>query len=447
MTALRTRSAREDAISRSVMTVRRFSAQLTRRLRHPQTTVRWRLTLLYGGLFLACGAGLLAITYTLVAHAAVEPPSVARVPFPEQRLATAAAVRAQVRSRPSVLPRFSAKAYERLIHSRTGDVFARIVSSGQRIADLHQLELWSGIALAIMAVLSSLLGWLVAGRVLAPLRTITGATQRISGSNLHERLAMGGPRDELRQLADTIDGLLQRLEAAFEAQRRFVANASHELRTPLTTMRASLDVAIAKPHVPSQLRALDANLRQDLDQADELLESFLVLARVQHRELGAQTSVSLAQVTGEALARRGEAIAAKRIELHTAVSPVRVTGSETLLARMVDNLIDNAVRHNQSRGFIRVTTAADGDTARLVIESGGPVLDQGAVTQLAQPFRRLGADRTGSHNGHGLGLSIVASIAAAHGGDLSLHARQQGGLRAEISLPADTVVPVAAVNG
>ncbi len=429
------------------MTVRGVSPRLARRLRHPRTTVRWRLTLLYGGLFLACGAGLLAITYTLVAHATVAPPSVARVPFPAQRLATSAAIRARARARPSLLTRFSAKAYERLMHSGTGDVFARIVSHGQRIADLHQLEIWSGIALAIMAVLSSVLGWLVAGRVLAPLRTITGATQRISDTNLHERLAMGGPRDELRQLADTIDGLLQRLEAAFEAQRRFVANASHELRTPLTTMRASLDVAIAKPRVPSQLRALDANLREDLDQADQLLESFLVLARVQHRELGVQTSVSLAQVTGEALARRSEAIAAKHIELNTAVSSVRVTGSETLLARMVDNLIDNAVRHNQSHGFIKVTTAADGETARLVIESGGPVLDQGAVAQLAQPFRRLGAERTGSHNGHGLGLSIVASIAAAHGGDLSLHARGQGGLRAEIGLPAATVVPAATVNG
>ena len=267
------------------------------------------------------------------------------------------------------------------------------------------------------------------------MRTITAATQQISETNLHERLGHGGPRDELTRLAETIDGLLERLETAFEAQRRFVANASHELRTPLTTMRATLDVAIAKPHVPPQLRALDANLREDLDQADRLLESFLVLARAQHGELGEQSSVSLAQIAGDALARRGEAIAAKQIALHTTLVPVRVNGSETLLTRMVENVVENAVRHNQAHGFINVACGIKADTALLVVESGGPSFDQRAVTHLSEPFRRLGTERTGSQNGHGLGLSIVGAVAAAHGGNLDLNARPEGGLRVQITLP------------
>jgi signal transduction histidine kinase len=313
------------------------------------------------------------------------------------------------------------------------------------VADLRELVIASGLTLAIMAAASTLLGWLVAGRVLRPLRAITAATRQVSDTDLHRRLAMRGPRDELRRLADTIDGLLERLEAAFDAQRRFVANASHELRTPLTTMRATLDVAIAKPHVPPQLQALDANLRADLDQADRLLESFLTLARAQHGELDERASVPLTQIVGDALARRAEAIAAKQIDLHTTLAAVRVTGSEALLQRMVDNVIENAVRHNHTSGSLDVACDTNGETARLLVVTGGPVLDPDTVEQLAQPFRRLGAERTGSHNGHGLGLSIVAAIAAAHGGTLELHARPQGGLRVHITIPGATIAHTATV--
>ena len=170
-----------------------------------------------------------------------------------------------------------------------------------------------------MALVSGVLGWVVAGQVLAPLRTITATTERISATDLHKRLALPGPRDELRLLADTIDRLLERLKAAFDAQRRFVANASHELRTPLTTMRAVLDVAIAKQDAAPQLKSLDTHLRQALDQADRLLENFLALARAQHGQLD-HAPVSLAQLAGDALARRGEAIAAKHIELRTSLT-------------------------------------------------------------------------------------------------------------------------------
>ena len=188
-------------------------------------------------------------------------------------------------------------AVQRVVESSAGQQFLRLVETEQQVNELRQLEIESAIALGIMAILSGLLGWFVAGRVLRPLRTITTTTQQISEDNLHRRLDLPGPRDELRTLADTIDSLLARLEAAFESQRRFVANASHELRTPLTTMRTALDVAIAKPDLsPAQVRALDASLRADLDQADRLLESFLVLARAQREELGEETSASLAQI-------------------------------------------------------------------------------------------------------------------------------------------------------
>ena len=386
------------------------------------------------------GAVLLAVTYALVSHQITggwgieNPPAPA---LPGRIVDAPPSGRGAIPLPPPTLTMPTVpRAVLRVFNSSAGQEFLRLVETQQRVNELHQLEIESAIALGIMAVLSGLLGWIVAGRVLRPLRTITATARQISEGNLHRRLDLPGPRDELRTLADTIDGLLARLEAAFESQRRFVANASHELRTPLTTMRAALDVASAKPNPSTQhVRALDASLRADLDQADRLLESFLVLARAQRGEPGETTLVALAQVAGDALASRGEAIAAKQIELQRTLAPACVEGSKTLLARMVDNLIDNAVRHNLPRGLINVTCETDRGTARLVVESGGSVLDREAVAQLAEPFKRLGAERTGSQNGHGLGLSIVAAIAAAHGGELRLYARERGGLGAEITLP------------
>jgi signal transduction histidine kinase len=363
-------------------------------------SVRLRLTALYGSLFLACGTGLLAITYVLVSHAT--------------------AITAVNSSSPNGPP--------------TGAV------RHTHLVDLHQLVVQSGIALAIMTVVSAALGWIVAGGVLAPVRAMTAATRRISGENLHERLALRGPRDELTELADTIDGLLARLEAAFDAQRGFVANASHELRTPLTMMRTSLDVAIAKPEpIPPEVRALDAKLREGLDQADRLLESFLVLARAQHGARDERGPVSLASLVEVALQDRDGIVVKREIDVRTSLEPVCVTGSATLLSRMVQNVIENAVRHNEPHGFIAVQSEIHDGTARLIVENGGPQLDAASVAQLAQPFRRLSAERTGSANGVGLGLSIVAAVAAAHGGGLELRARSGGGLRVEIDLSLATL--------
>jgi signal transduction histidine kinase len=332
------------------------------RVLRPQPTVRWRLTLLYGVLFVICGAGLLAITYYLFANFAISPPK------PELGSGGQAAYLTSV------------KVATALAH--------------QRAIGLHRLKVWSGIALAIMALVSCVLGWVVAGRVLTPLRTISATTERISDTNLHERLAMPGPRDELRLLADTIDRLLGRLEAAFDAQRRFVANASHELLTPLAMMHTTLDVAIAKPGgVPTQTQDLDAELRVDLNHAERLLESFLTLARAQNGQLDEHRQIALEPVISAALFARAEEITAKRLTVQTRLTDVQVAGSAMLLERMIENVIENAVRHNQPGGSIEITLAPKGgQQARMVVDSSGPVLDQSAVVQLAQPFKRLSQD-------------------------------------------------------
>lgn len=286
-----------------------------------------------------------------------------------------------------------------------------------------------------MALVSIALGWLVAGRVLRPVRTMTATTRRISQDNLHERLALQGPNDELRELGDTIDALPARLEAAFEAQRRFVANASHELRTPLARIRPALDVAVGKPAAVPEVIALDHKIREGLDRVDRLLESFLALSRAQRGEIAHRTDVSLAAVVDSALDLHQPEIVEKRIQVDRNLSAATLSGSPMLLARMVDNVIDNAIRHNMKSGWIRVEFENSGDLARLTVESTGTRIEEDKVRELARPFRRLAVERTDSENGVGLGLSIVAAIAAAHSGTLQLHARPQGGLRVVIELP------------
>ena len=375
----------------------------------PRRSVRLRLTALYTVLFLLSGVVLLAITSGVVVASSAVTAHAPPQPNPQSALA-----RAQARTLPGVS---------------------------------HQLLVGSAVALGVMTVASAALGWIVAGRVLRPLRAITAATRRISADSLHERLALAGPRDELTDLADTIDGLLERLAGAFAAQRRFAANASHELRTPLTTMRASVDVAVAKPGpVPEQTIALAGRLRAELDRVDELLDGLLALARAQHGVLPDRAVLSLGALASASLAARSGAIAARKLTVqHTdSAGGAWVAGSQPLLRRMVDNVIDNAIGHNFDGGWISVATGADGAVALLAVETGGEVLDQRQVDQLSQPFQRLGADRTGSKGGAGLGLSIVAAIAEAHGGALDLRGRPTGGLRVAIALPLAT--PAAAAT-
>jgi signal transduction histidine kinase len=366
-------------------------------------TVRQRFTALYGGLFLLCGAALLALTNVLSVQVSVPAPA------PSPSGSALADARAQI-----------------------ADLLDQLATAQQDSA--RQLLVGSGIALLVMAVVSVGLGRFVAGRVLRPLRTITAATRRITADNLHERLAVTGPADEVKDLADTVDELLGRLEGAFAAQRRFVANASHELRTPLTTMRVAIDVAVGKPEpVPAQTVALADRLRAELDRVDVLLEGFLTLARAQHAALPDRLPVPLGALVSAALGERAAAIAAKRLTVDVDDAGPAALGSPALLARLVENVLDNAVRHNGPDGWIGIAVTAD---ATLVVETGGPLLDPDQVAGLAEPFRRLGTDRTGSQDGSGLGLSIVAAIAAAHGGRLELGARETGGLRVTVELPA-----------
>ena len=326
----------------------------------------------------------------------------------------------------------------------------RTVAVQAQTATSHQYLLGSAIALGVMVVVSVAAGWVVAGRVLRPLRVMTATTRRISADSLHERLAIDSPGDELKDLADTIDALLERLDGAFAAQRRFVANASHELRTPLATMRVSLDVAVAKPGpVPPGTITLAGQVRAELDKVDQLLEGLLVLARAQHGALPGRAVLPLDYVVSAALAAQEDAITARNLTVqHVSGSDgIWVEGSQPLLRRMADNVIGNAVCHNRDGGWIRITTQAGGDMARLTIENGGDILDPAQAAGLAQPFRRLGADRTGSDDGAGLGLSIVAAITQAHRGSLQLHARPGGGLKVTITLPLPLPPRAAAITG
>jgi signal transduction histidine kinase len=278
------------------------------RLRHPRTTVRWRLTLMYGGLFLISGIALLAITYTLVSHATINGPFIdpARFLFTgPPRIGQVPPSGGSVSLRAGGHHNFQRvtppRAIQALIKSRAGRAAVVSVGSGQRISDLHQLVIESSIALAIMSVISAALGWVVAGRVLQPLRQMTVTTQQISEANLSQRLAMAGPRDELRELSDTIDGLLERLGAAFEAQRQFVANASHELRTPLTTARALLEMIITDPHATvDSFRATCEQVLEEEAQQEQLIEAMLALAQGQ-RGIDRREAVELATLTSEVL--------------------------------------------------------------------------------------------------------------------------------------------------
>jgi signal transduction histidine kinase len=419
------------------------------RLSRPQTTVRWKLTLLYGGLFLICGAALLAITYTLVSHATTRPdtafisrsvPRSARLlgtPAPQSAIVSGGGVvqtfsqtsgTARLPSKSIALPPQVARAFK----SRAGQIAVGAVLHGQQISDLHQLELWSGIALAIMAVISALLGWLVAGRVLRPLRTITATTHQISEANLHERLAMPGPRDELRTLADTIDGLLERLEGAFDAQRRFVANASHELRTPLTSARALLEMVLSDPDATvDTFRRTCRQALEENEQQEQLIDALLALAQGQ-RGIAEHERVDLGAITDDVLRAHELEAAAQGLRVDSSLEPVVVDGDPRLIKRLVSNLLENAIRHNLQGGRLEVRVG-DG---MLTISNTGPPVPAAEIERLLQPFQRLAQERVGHREGIGLGLSIVAAVASAHDAELYVQPGDGGGLRVEVRFTA-----------
>jgi signal transduction histidine kinase len=371
-------------------------------LRLPHRTARVRLTLLYGGLFVAAGAGLLTFVYVL---------------------------------------------YQRAL-SRLLVRIPRRLSGGPSLAQrpvpaaaMHALLIQSAIALAVMAVVALALGWLVAGRVLRPLRKITATARRISATSLHERLALDGPDDEFKELADTLDGLLARLEAAFHAQRHFVASASHELRTPLTLDKVLLQVRLRDAGATvEQWRSTGRELLQSGQQKERLLEALLTLAT---SEVGVthQLPVDLAEVTTASLRSAAPEIERRHLHLQATLSPAPLLGDPDLIERLIANLLDNAAHYNVPDGVIVITTACQDGGAVLSVANSGPVIPADEVDRLFQPFQRLATACAGNSDGHGLGLSIVRAIATAHGAALTAHAQPEGGLHINVRFLASDCPP------
>jgi signal transduction histidine kinase len=402
---------------------------LAKRVHLPRRTIRLRLAILYGGLFFISGAVLLGITYAGVsrthggyAHAVAAPftgPS--SVPAPLNRPG---------HSPPTPLSQLPV--YLRHVFPN-GGVTVSIVDSNQRNVDLRVLALVSVIALALMAAISMGLGWVVAGRVLRPLRTITTAARDISATDLHRRLALGGPDDEFKELGDTFDGLLARLDASFQSQRQFVANASHELRTPLARLKTLAQVALADPHASiGSLREAHERVLASEQQLEGLIEALLSLARSE-RGLDRREPVDLAAVTGGALAGRSAEIERRGLQLHATLGPAQTEGNRQLIELLIANLIDNAIRHNATGGRVEVLSATRAGQAVLSVANDGPVIAPDELERLQQPFQRLGVDRTSQGDRHGLGLSIVHAIADAHGATVSTVAKPDGGLQITVS--------------
>jgi signal transduction histidine kinase len=316
---------------------------------------------------------------------------------------------------------------------------------------LHELVVQSGLALGVMALASVGLGWIVAGRALRPLQQVTAAARRLSKDNLHERLDLQRPDDELKELADTFDAMLGRLEAAFESQRRFVANASHELRTPLSIQRTLVDVALADPDASAEeLRAMAVAVRDAVDRSEQLIEGLLVLARSEQGGMP-QVEVDLADAARQAIEASRQEADAMGLRVDARLGPAPVGGNRLLLERLVANLVQNAVRHNDAGGWVSVETSVANGKAAVRVANSGPVIPAGDVEGLFRPFGRLGADRTVARRGAGLGMSIVKAVADAHGGTVDARPLEPNGLGVVVEIDARPtpalVGPTALVSG
>lgn len=385
----------------------------------PALTIRARLTLLYTALFAACGAVVVAITYGLVATSLRGTAAAKQVSATDEFLAKCK----QATQTGTIDPNLKGKC---------DAAFQQGVKIGvqtQRDLTLDHLLTYSLITLAVVTLLAAVAGWLVAGRVLRPVHRITAAARAASEYNLSGRVALTGPRDELRELADTFDDMLTRLDAAFDSQRRFIANASHELRTPLTVMRTTIDVVLAKPApTPAELTAMAEDVRAAADHAEALIEALLTLAR-NERGLTVHEPVDLATVAEDVL----DTADLGGLLLRTSLAPAATTGDPVLLERLVANLVDNAARYNVPDGEVTVLTSTVDGHAQLIVANTGPVIEPAAVAGLFEPFRRL-QDRTAT-DGVGLGLAIVASIATVHAGSVDANALPGGGLEVTVTVP------------
>ncbi|GAA2977850.1 sensor histidine kinase [Actinokineospora diospyrosa] len=383
-------------------------------MRTSRLTLRSRLTLVYGGLFFVAGVVLLAVTFALVAQ---------RLPTEDKIVLS------------------GSEALERPGESRFFVGQLHQLAMDTRDSALQALLTQGGIALLLVGAAAAAFGWLVGGRVLQPLHRVTDTARRIAQAadrGLHERIALDGPRDEVRELADTFDAMLAHLDRAFDSQRRFIANASHELRTPLTLNRALLEVAVHRSPASAELRHLGHTLLEINARHERLIDGLLLLARADSAPLE-KSYVDLADIVEHVLA-------------HTPAEPVAVTtdtaeaataGTAVLLERLVQNLVDNAIRHNAGEApWLRVSTGTDpAGRAVLTVANTGPVIARYDIPALFEPFRRHAGERTAATAGAGLGLSIVAAITRAHDGTVSAEPRPGGGLLVTVTLPPAQVEP------
>jgi signal transduction histidine kinase len=298
---------------------------------------------------------------------------------------------------------------------------------------LDEVALQYVVAFAGVLLVAAAVGWVVAGRVLAPLKRITGTARRVSEARLDERIPVSGPHDELRELGETLNSMLDRLSGSFDTQRRFVANASHELRSPLTVIRSEAEVALANPEPDlDELRAMAESVVQASRRTEALLASLLILARSQGGLLRSER-VDLARAVGAAVEAAEGAATSEGVRLTAELEPAPVEGDAALLERLAANLLENAVRYNRPGGFAKVRTRAGVATVELQVENSGPPVDRDAAARLAEPFERL--EREADARGAGLGLSIVRAVSEAHGGTLAIEPRAEGGLIASVRLP------------
>ncbi|MDQ0583964.1 sensor histidine kinase [Streptomyces rishiriensis] len=380
-------------------------------------TIRIRLTLLYGGMFLIAGILLLSIIYLLAANALNVGSD---LPF--------RVISGQVSSETCNIGSTTPTASE-LNHALNGCV------NEQRQHALDNLLSRSLLALLGLAVIAFAFGYAMAGRVLSPLGRITRTARAVAGSDLSRRIELDGPDDELKELADTFDEMLERLQRAFTAQQRFVGNASHELRTPLAINRTLLEVHLSDPGAPVELQQLGKTLLATNERSEQLVEGLLLLARSDN-QIVERKPVDLAEVAEQAVDQvHGEA-AAKGVVIRGEQKPAVVQGNGVLLERIALNLVQNAVRYNVSEGgWVEVTTEVRHGQAVLVVSNTGPVVPAYEIDNLFEPFRRLRTERTGSDKGVGLGLSIVRSVARAHGGHIAAQPREGGGLVMRVTFP------------
>lgn len=389
--------------------------------RRSHLSARWRLTLWCTVLFFLAGAILLSLNYLLVDRSLTQNPDEIRIAVAHKLGISPNQVRT---SEKGEIP-----------DSDDRSVF-RDVQSQIAHEHLERLLTESAIALGAMTIASLGLGWLIAGRVLRPVHRMTTTAKRLSESNLHERIALDGPNDELKELADTFDAMLSRLESAFESQRRFVADASHELRTPLAIIRAEVDVTLADPNAPPrELRAMAETVRDATERSEQLIDSLLVLARSDSASLNAEPT-DLGALARSAAARLELDSRARTIDVEAVLEPAFVMGDRALLDRLVGNLVENAARHNVDHGWITINTRHAGAVVSISVANSGADLDPADVDALFDRFHRTDETRSSGAPGFGLGLSIVAAVAHAHRARLRAVPLPDGGLTVTVEFPA-----------